>query len=148
MRTKVSNGYEDSVGCRDTAVNYSQRKDNARKYSGTRLHSIPLISIILWYTLAALNGGQIFWEFVLVTLNECPGAVFRGGLVRNIRLFCWADASAKTSLDWQKEVRRSHRNIPIIYHCEGVSPEQSPRYKEMASLLAKRVARNDIKGKR
>jgi hypothetical protein len=29
-----------------------------------------------------------------------------------IGLFCWADLSAKTGLDWQEEVIRSHQNIP------------------------------------
>jgi hypothetical protein len=31
---------------------------------------------------------------------------------RFIGLFCWADLSAKTGLDWQEEVIRSHQNIP------------------------------------
>jgi len=35
-----------------------------------------------------------FLGIVLITLND--------GLMSIIRLFCWADASVKTSLDWQE----------------------------------------------
>ena len=53
---------------------------------------LETIKIMLYFRRS--HRRAIFWEIVLITLND--------GLMRNIRLFCWADASVKTSLDWQE----------------------------------------------
>jgi hypothetical protein len=60
-----------------------------------------------------------FLGTVLITLNECPGAIGRA--------FCWAGCAAKGSFDWQENVNGV---IETSRNTSTVTRMPVPRYKD------------------